>query len=110
MGIDNLRELKYHNVKESLNGISAHSLEGVPLVSISLMFSPKDILENIVLVEMNKNTNKEKLEVTSFGEFIDWIRIWVLCLLSLVSGALISGTEKTQMIWHSRQRSWHSSP
>ena len=55
------------------------------------MFFPWDILENLVLVEVNKNPKTEKHEVPSFGEFIHWIGIWVLCLLSLVSGALIYG-------------------
>ena len=70
MGIDNRRSWNNHNVKSILNEISYHAFDGVSVVSMFLVFYPSDILENIVLVETNKSFKKEKLEVASFGEFL----------------------------------------
>ena len=56
-----------------------------------LMLFLRDILDNIVRVETKRNLKKDKLKVASFGEFLQWIGIWILCLLCLVSGTPISG-------------------
>ena len=42
-----------------------------------LMFSPREILENIVLVETNTNIKKDKLEVAYFGEFFQLIGTYI---------------------------------
>ena len=71
------QSLNNNNVKESLNGIPDHYLEGVSVVYIFLMFFPRDILESIFLVETKKNLKKKKLEVAYFCEFIQWIGVCI---------------------------------
>ena len=80
--IENNQELRNKNVKESLNAIYTHSLKGLYVVSILLMFYPRNVLYNIFLVETNKNIQKEKLEVASFGEFLQWINILIFSNVS----------------------------
>ena len=45
------------------------------MVSMSLVLFPRELLENLVLVEMNKNIKKEKIEV--FLYFLQRIGIFM---------------------------------
>ena len=56
--IDNIQKLDNNNVKASLNGISDHALEGLYVVSMSLMLFPRYVLDDIVLLETNNNLQK----------------------------------------------------
>ena len=61
MGIDHCQALNNHNVNTSHNGIPAHSLGGFSVVSMLLMFLPRFILDNFMLVETDKNLKKDNL-------------------------------------------------
>ena len=88
MVIDHCLALKNHNTKSSITSISNRYLEIVSVVSMLLMFFPREILDNIVLVEMNyNNCQKEELEVVSFEEFLRLNGIWIF---PAVSGFRIS--------------------
>ena len=71
------------NLKANLNGISTHSPEVVYVVSMSLVLFPRELLENLVLVEMNKNIKKEKIEV--FLYFLQRIGIFMSAVCSFRS-------------------------
>ena len=59
-GIDHCLALNNDNLNASLNEISTHILEVVFRVTMSLRLLPREILENIVLVKINKNLQKGK--------------------------------------------------
>ena len=61
-----------------------------------LMFSPREILENIVLVETNTNIKKDKLEVAYFGEFFQLIGTYIF--MSTLSGSGCSNLLSIQSI------------
>ena len=84
MGIDHCQTLENNNVRESLKVVSDHPLEGLSVISMFFLLFPRDIRENIVLVEMNKTLKKKKLEIAFFGQVLQWIWIWVF--MSTVSG------------------------
>ena len=79
------------NVKESINVISDHALEGVSIVSMLLVLFPRNLLNDLVLVEMKKNLEKEKSRSLLFVSFFSVLRFGFLFLLSLVSGYAIYG-------------------
>ena len=70
---------KIANLKASINGISTHPPEVVYLVFMYLVLFPRELLENLVLVEMNKNIKKEKIEVFFIFSSADWY-FYVRCL------------------------------
>ena len=99
MGIDHLRALNNTNVKASLNTIYTHTLDLVDTVSMFWMFLPRELLKNPILVDMNKNLQRGKLDVVSFGDFLQGIGVLILCPQCLVSINLLLDQKSNRDIY-----------
>ena len=89
-GIYDCQELNNHNVNKIINCIYTHALERVSMVSMFFLFSLREILENIVLVDMNKNLKKNILRLFLLESFFSGLKLEFLSLTSLFSGVLTS--------------------
>jgi hypothetical protein len=49
-------------------------MSGLDMLTMFLMFMPKDFFESVILVESNKNIQGPPI---TFGEFLQFIGIWL---------------------------------